>query len=300
MTRSALDAFVSASYALRRLTNSFRTADSDGLRSEMSALSLRFPEFFDDKHNPLAGLPEEFLNALALASTRIALGMTNNLVNHGREQYRTGRYRDATRVFGLVLVIDPSSATATMMHASALELSHPRAPFQGPARRATVLAPLSADGWKLAMHGSLADGNHIGAQDRARRHLMLSPNSHDGWLTLARACFLGGQPEEALAHIRHARTMAPANLDIQTAQIRCLFRLGLFSEALLAVEKAANLGASGPEYDFEHARIARSAGRPDIATPLLAKLIAEHPSYRAKREILELTATTDNLRGKFV
>jgi cytochrome c-type biogenesis protein CcmH/NrfG len=147
------------------------------------------------------------------------------------------------------------------------------------------------------MRGSLAAGNFTAARDHARRHVLLAPDSLDGWFSLARAGFRGGRPLDAYPTLSRARTLAPTDRDVQLAVTRCLFQLGRFSDALLAIEHAARLGSSGPAHIFEYARIARSAGRADLATQLLDALTAEDPSYRDKREILELTATTDELRG---
>jgi tetratricopeptide (TPR) repeat protein len=297
MTGSALEAFASASRALRRLSVAARLSEDDATRSELSALRAQYPEAFAEFPDPSTGTADDLARALASVGSHIALAMVSDLARHALEQYRHRRYRDALRVFGLVLVLAPDSPAAAVMYASALELTHPRAEFLKPARRANVLAPLGADGWKLVMRGSLAAGNYTGAQNQAKRHLLLAPASGDGWLILSRAYFRGGRPEDAYPTLLRGRALAPENLDVQRALTRCLFRLGRFAEARLAIEHAARLGADGPEHVFEYARVARSAGEFDLASTLLDKLVDEFPTYRDNREILELTATTADLRG---
>lgn len=235
--------------------------------------------------------------AILRASTRIAVHLSAALNSHAHEQYRQGHFRNAFRGFGLVLVINPASPTATVLHASSLELAHPRANFMKPARRSTILAPLGADGWKLAMRGSLAAGNLAATREHAERHVLLSPRSRDGWLGLARARFRAGEAGKALPALRQAAVLAPTDLDVHLALSRCLFRLGMFSKALSASDIAAKCGAGGQEFDFERARIARAAGRPDIAEPLLDRLAASDAAYAHKREVLELTAAADDLRA---
>lgn len=298
MTGTALDEFASASRALRRLAEHVRASEPKAIEAEARDLHTRFPDAFSDLQEPFAGTREDRLDAVISVGTRIAERLTADLARYARAHYRQNRFPDAVRVFALTLVIDPGSAAAMVMYASALELSHPRANFRAPARRATILAPLGPDGWKLAMRGSLAAAQLDAARGQARHHLLLAPGSRDGWFILARACFRGGRPEDAHPMLRRARTVAPMDLDIQLAMTRCLFRLGRFSEALVAIEGAGALGASGPDHAFEHARIARSAGRMDIATPVLDQLVTDQPTYRDKREILELTATTTDLRGQ--
>lgn len=297
MTGSALDDFAAASRAIRRLVEHVGSANSDEVTPDLSRLRSEYPTVFADFPHPSASTRQQRLDALTVAGSRIAEALASGLTQYARARYRDDHYQDAVRVFGLALVIHPSSASAAVMHASALELSHPRADYLTPARHATVLAPLGPDGWRLAMRGSLAAGNFTAARDRARRHLILAPNSLEGWFSLARAGFRGGRPEDALSNLPRSRSLAPADLRIQLAWARCLFRLGRFDDALSAIEHAGKLGASGPDHVFEHARIARSAGRPDLATPLLDALTADDPSYINKREILELTATVDELRG---
>jgi tetratricopeptide (TPR) repeat protein len=297
MTGSALEAFASASRALRRLAQAVRMMKHDAMLSELPALRAQYPEAFAEFPDPSFGTADDLTLALASAGTHIAHAMVGDLAEHALAQYRHARYRDALRVFGLVLAIAPDSPAAAVMYASALELSHPRADFLKPARRANVLAPLGADGWKLVMRGSLAAGNYTGTQNQAKRHLLLAPASGDGWLILSRAYFRGGRPEDAYPNLRRGRALAPRNLDVQRALTRCLFRLGRFAEARSAIEHAARLSADGPEHVFEYARIARSAGESDLASALLDKLVDEFPTYRVNREILELTATTADLRG---
>lgn len=300
MIGSALDEFASASRALRRLAFRPTATEPDAIAPELHALRARFPDAFVDFPKSSASTSGDLRSALKVAGNRIAQGLTGELAGYAHDRYRQGHYRDAVKVFALVLAVDPGAAAATMLYASALELSHARSGFLKPARRATFLAPLSADGWKLAMRGSFAAGNLTASQNQARRHLLLAPRSGDGWFTLARACFRGGRPEDAYPNLARARALSPFDPDVQLALARCLFRLGRFTDALPAIEQAARLGASGPIHDFEHARIARSAGKLAIAASLLDKLTADHPGYRDKREILELTATVGELRGATV
>jgi tetratricopeptide (TPR) repeat protein len=297
MTGSALDDFAAASSALRRLANAARSAEPDVARHELRALRLRYPDAFARFPEPSADNGSDQLDAVTAAGGAIAGDLSDGLLGHANDKYRERRFRDAVRLFGLVLVIDPGSAVAAVMHASAMELSHARANFLKPARRATILAPLDAGGWKLAMRGSFAAGDLATTQKYARRHVLLEPRSRDGWFILARARFRAGEAGDALPVLRLAAVLAPATLDIRLALSRCLFRLGHFAEALSANDAAADLGANGREYTFERARIAHAAGRRDIAGPLLDALATGDPGYAHLREVLELTATADDLRA---
>lgn len=297
MTRSALDEFALASHMLRRAARLACSKETDDVTDPSRELRLHYPDALSGLPNPDAATTEDYLTALVSGGSRVASGMIEGLVAYARARYGDGTYREAVRIFGLCLVIDPTLATAAVMHASAMELAHPRAEFLTPARRATILAPLRADAWKLTMRGSYAKGHLGAAVAQAKRYIILEPNSSSGWLVLARTRFRGGQPDQALGYLRLSRTLAPKQRDIRVALARCLFRLGNFKTALRENDAAARLGAAGPEHDFERARIVRAAGRLDLAIPLLDRLEADNETFREQRRILELTATIDDLRA---
>ncbi len=215
----------------------------------------------------------------------------------GQAQYRAGRYQEAVEAFRLSLMIEPARPAETLLLASALELSQAEGDFLGTARYAAVLAPLNADAWRLAMHGSLAARRLAAAEREACRHLVLSPGSRDGWIVTARARFMSGQAEDALPALGHARIAAPEDAEIPQALARCLFRLGRLDDALAEIESVEAEGAAGPELAFLRARVLRAAGRMEFAAQLLDQLQAVNPDFTRQRKILELTVTVACLRG---
>ena len=297
MAGSPLDDFATISRALQRLSDAYRQADADAHGAELGELRARYPSDFQDLPAFSLKAIQNDLNALLSAGSGFAGRSTGPLVEHARARYRQGAFRDAARAYALALLIAPTSAQATVMYASAMEMAHPRANHLTPARWATVLAPLGADCWKLAMRGSFGAGRMGAAEAQGRRHVILAPASFSGWFVIARARFRRGQADSILSLLRRAETLSPKNLHVQRALIRCQFRLGHFAGALIASDQAATLGASGPAFEFERARIARSAGETDLANRLLDQLEAADPTYKAQRRILELTATVDDLRA---
>jgi len=297
MAGSPLDDFATISRALQQLSDGYRQADADAHGAALGELRARYPSDFQDLPEFSVETMQNGLNALLSAGSRFARRSTGPLVEHARACYRQGTFSDAAKAYALALLIAPTSAQATVMYASAMEMAHPRTNHLTPARWATVLAPLGADCWKLAMRGSFVAGQMGTAEAQGRRHVILAPTSFNGWFVIARARFRRGQAETALPLLRRAETLSPENLDVQRALTRCQFRLGHFAGALTTSDQAATLGASGPTFDFERARIARSAGEVDLATRLLDQLEAADPTYKVQRQILELTATVDDLRS---
>ena len=141
---------------MRRMAEQVGSGKVNETTPELHRLRAEYPAVFTDFPDPSAGTRQERLDALTSAGSRIALDLTGNLTKYARERYREGRYQDAVRVFGLVLVINPGAAAA-VMHASALQLSHPRADFLAPARHATILAPLGPDDNRISL---IREGEH--------------------------------------------------------------------------------------------------------------------------------------------
>jgi tetratricopeptide (TPR) repeat protein len=297
MIGSILDEFAAISHAFRRLNRTHSLGHSDVALNEWN----RFHDQFADRIGATglnvtrSGLATP--GELSHLGNRLAVGFVQSLFEHGWARYRQKAYRDAMRVFGLCLVIMPENADAELLHASALSLAHSRANYLASARRSTVLNPLHVEGWKLTARGYFAAGTMSVAARHARHQLLLQPASLSGWMILARIQFRADEAVNALAHLRRATTVAPNDLDATLATARCQFRLDLFYAALSSHDKAAELGADRPEFKFERARIARAARRPDISGPLLDALEASDSDYVQLREVLELTASADDLRA---
>ena len=296
MIGSTLDDFAAVSRAFGRLDRAYRFENSDEASDEWRRFLDQFKGRVDS-----AGIATTTKLAtreeLTHLGSQLAAGFVQSLFQHGWERYRQKAYRDAMRVFGLCLVIMPDRADASLMHASALSLAHSRANFLSSACRATVLDPLGVEGWKLTARGTFAAGTMTAATRHARHLLLLEPDSLNGWMILARIQFRADEARNALGYLRRATTVAPNDLDATLATSRCQFRLDWFSAALSSNDKAAELGAIGAEFEFERARIARAAGRRDISDPLLDALEASASGYGQLREILELTASAEDLRA---
>jgi Flp pilus assembly protein TadD len=219
------------------------------------------------------------------------------LAEDGQAHYRSGRHREAVRLFRLALTVDPERRATTLLFASALELSRARTGFPNAARRASILQPAEATAWKLAMRASFSLERMGEAAERSTRHLVLDPGSWNGWFILARARARRGRQDHAVSALRKARVLAPGDSDTVRALARSLFRSGDFQAAFGVSESLSALGAGGSEHDFERARIARAANRMDIAAPLLDTLVSVDPGYAEKRRFLELTTRVQDLRA---
>lgn len=132
--------------------------------------------------------------------------------------------------------------------------------------------------------------------DAARRHLILEPAAQGSLVLLARTAARGGRPEAAQPLLARAAASAPGDPGVASLLARGLFRLGRFADALVASRRAIRLGARDHDQAFLHARIARAAGETDLATTVLDRLEQAAPAYRTRRAILDLTATTDDMR----
>ena len=304
---SALEDFAAAATALGGLASCLAHGDTAGTERARAELLARHPEVAPDLLSLEMSGPAARRASITAVGTRLAAAMAPDIARHGQARYREGRYRDAVGAFQLALVLAPDGAIANTLCASALDLANTRAGYVRQARRAVVLAPLEPNARMLAMRGALAARNHGMAEAQARRFVQIEPGGGIGWVVLARALFRGGRPAAALKPLHHARVLAPNDLETQRALARCLFRLGRFDEALTEIEAAATLADTpaesasrsardhAPDLAFQHARIARSAGRLALAEQLLDALVTRAPDFVFKRRVLELTATRDDL-----
>jgi tetratricopeptide (TPR) repeat protein len=222
----------------------------------------------------------------------------SNSAERAEDLYRRGAFRSAALALRASLVQTPSSYRLMVMFARALEKVNPHSPFRHYARKATHLAPGRADAWLVYARG-LFNQREIGkAANTARRYLILEPGALDGVLMLSRSRFQRGEYEQCLKNLNRAAALAPEDKLVHMARARCLFRQGQNSQALDASQSALKHGAELADFGFDHCRIARAAGRHDIAAPVLAKLAELDRTIERKSQILNFTVAVDDLRAR--
>jgi hypothetical protein len=214
------------------------------------------------------------------------------------ESFRRARFRTAALEFRVSLLLDPSSSHQMVMFARSLEHVNPHSPFRHYARKATVLSPGDATGWAVWARGAFKQHELSHALNAIKRHTILGPAAPGAVLLMSRVHFQRGEATLALRYLGWAATVVPTDKNVKIAQARCLFRLAQYAAALRTGDAAFLHGASPEEYGFDHCRIARAAGRLDIAEPLLAELSSKDESIARRRQALELTVTVDDLRAK--
>jgi tetratricopeptide (TPR) repeat protein len=214
------------------------------------------------------------------------------------EVHTRGDFRAAAWAFRAALIDEPSSPHLMVMFARSLEKVNPHSPFRYYARKATMLSPGRTDGWSILAQGARNRREHARAASASKRCSVLDPKEPDGLLSFSRTQFQRQEYEDCLLALKFAAVLAPEDHFVRIAQARCLFRVGRHLDALKASSIAMDLGADVSGFGFDHCRIARAAGHPEITFPLLDKLEEFDSEFGKKRRILDLTVTVDDLRAR--
>jgi serine/threonine-protein kinase len=158
-------------------------------------------------------------------------------ISRGTVYAAVGRYDEAERDFGYVLILDPGNADAYRGRGEVAELRGDFGAAEEAFRKAVALRPDDRD--LLDRLGQLYYklGRYADAESAYRSSIEAAPDSPFGYRNLAAAFYMQGRKAEAAGQLQQALAIRPEASTYRNLGV-ILFSQGLYQEAATAFDKA--------------------------------------------------------------